>query len=167
MERPSLCRYCAGAMDTRTPEQRSHIMRSVRSRDTGPEMLVRRLSHAMGLRYRLHQKWLPGTPDLVFPKHRAVIFVNGCFWHGHRCPKGRLPKSRLDFWTRKIQRNRQRDAESVRRLRSDEWRVLTIWQCETKNLDRTRTRLANFFHRKPRKKRGQLTLRNVQKLRNE
>lgn|SRR5262249_6430584 len=142
-------------MDTRTPEQRSYIMRSVRPRDTGPEMLVRKISHAMGLRYRLHQKHLPGTPDLVFPKHRAVIFVNGCFWHGHACAKGRLPKSRLDFWAPKIQHNRERDAESVRRLRSEGWRILTIWQCETKDLKRMRTKLANFFRPGRRKRQRQ------------
>lgn len=132
-------------MDTRTPEQRSHIMRSVRTRHTGPEMLVRKTSHALGLRYRLHRKSLPGTPDLVFPKHSAVIFVNGCFWHGHGCPKGKLPKSRLDFWVPKIQHNRDRDAESVKQLRSKGWRVLTIWQCQTKDLVRVRTKLKNFF----------------------
>jgi DNA mismatch endonuclease (patch repair protein) len=78
-------------MDTRSPEQRSRIMRSVRSQDTGPEMVVRRLVHGMGLRYRLHQKRLPGTPDLVFVRRRMAVFVNGCFWHGHECSKGRLP----------------------------------------------------------------------------
>ena len=103
--------YSVTGMDTRTPEQRSHIMRNVRSRHTGPEVAVRKISHAMGLRYRLHRKDLPGTPDLVFPRHHSVVFVNGCFWHGHSCPKGRLPKSRLDFWVPKIHRNRERDAE--------------------------------------------------------
>jgi DNA mismatch endonuclease (patch repair protein) len=132
-------------MDTRSPAQRSHIMRSVRSRDTGPELIVRQIAHGIGLRYRLHQKRLPGTPDLVFAKHRAVVFVHGCFWHGHGCPKGRLPKSRLDFWTSKIQHNQTRDAESVARLRSDGWRVLTIWQCETKDAKRLRAVLCKFF----------------------
>lgn len=150
MEEPPRCRYCNGAMDTRTPEQRSRIMRSVRTQHTGPEMLVRKLAHAMGLRYRLHRKSLPGTPDLVFPKHRAVIFVNGCFWHGHSCAKGRLPKSRLDFWVPKIHHNRERDAESVKRLRADGWRVLTIWQCETKDLGRVSSRIGKFFGRRKR-----------------
>src|SRR5262245_38059607 len=82
-----------GGMDTRTQEQRTHIMRSVRSKHTGPEMVVRRLVHSMGFRYRLHQKRLPGRPDIVLPRLSSVIFVNGCFWHGHKCSKGRLPKS--------------------------------------------------------------------------
>lgn len=134
-------------MDTRTSAQRSYIMRSVRRRDTGPEMLVRKICHAMGLRYRLHQKALPGTPDLVFPRHRTIIFVNGCFWHGHHCRKGRLPKTRRNFWVPKIQHNRKRDAKVVKRLRARGWRVLTIWECETKNLERVRVRLANFFRK--------------------
>jgi DNA mismatch endonuclease (patch repair protein) len=108
-------------------------------------LIVRRIAHGLGLRYRLHQKRLPGTPDLVFPKHRAVVFVHGCFWHGHGCPKGQLPKSRLDFWTSKIQHNRHRDAESVARLRCDGWQVLTIWQCETKDAKRLGAVLSKFF----------------------
>jgi len=139
-------------MDTRTPAQRSHIMRSVRSRNTGPELIVRSVAHGLGLRYRLHRKGLAGTPDLVFAKHRAVVFVHGCFWHGHDCGKGRLPKSRLDFWTSKIQHNRVRDAESVARLRSDGWRVLTIWQCETKDPARRRAVLSKFFGSRDRRK---------------
>jgi DNA mismatch endonuclease (patch repair protein) len=83
------------------------------------------------------------------PRHRAVIFVNGCFWHGHGCPKGRLPKSRLDFWTRKIQHNQIRDAESVKRLKSEGWRVLTVWQCETKNAVGLEARLSRFLNRRP------------------
>lgn len=159
-------RYCNGVMDTRTPEQRSYIMRSVGTRHTGPEMLVRKVSHSMGLRFRLHRKALPGTPDLVFPKYRVVIFVNGCFWHGHGCSKGRLPKSRLDFWVPKIQHNRDRDAESVKRLRSEGWRVLTIWQCETKDLERVRTRLTTFF-RSSRHKRSRSARRPNGRLRNK
>jgi DNA mismatch endonuclease, patch repair protein len=136
---------CIDAMDTRSPEQRRYIMKSVRTRDTGPELVVRKLLHRMGLRFSLHKKELPGRPDVVLPKHRSVVFVHGCFWHGHGCSKGKLPKSRLGFWRPKIQRNRNRDAESVRMLRADGWRVLTIWQCETKNLDRLHNRLAMFF----------------------
>src|SRR5579875_2196251 len=114
-----------GPMDTRTPEQRSYIMRSVGTRNTGPELVVRRLLHRMGFRFGLHRKDLPGKPDIVLPKHKAVVFVHGCFWHGHNCSKGRLPKTRLDFWVPKIQRNRSRDAESVRLLKKSGWRVLT------------------------------------------
>lgn len=139
-------------MDTRSPEQRSYIMSSVRSRDTAPELLVRRLVHSLGLRFRVHRKNLPGRPDLVLPKHRAVIFVHGCFWHGHGCPKGRLPKSRLGFWRPKIERNQIRDTESAKALRSSGWRVLTVWQCQTKDTDRLRARLAKFFKLKLAKK---------------
>lgn len=135
----------SGSMDTRSPEQRSHIMRSVGSRNTGPELIVRSLLHRMGFRFSLHRKDLPGRPDIVLPKHRAVIFVHGCFWHGHGCAKGRLPKSRLDFWGPKIERNRNRDTESVKMLRAEGWRVLTIWQCQTKDTDRLQKQLTNFF----------------------
>lgn len=134
-----------GAMDTRSPEQRSYIMRSVRSRDTGPELIVRKLLHGMGLRFSLQRKELPGKPDVVLRKHKTVVFVHGCFWHGHGCAKGKLPKSRLDFWGPKIQRNRDRDAESVKMLKSQGWRVLTIWQCQTKDTARLKSRLMRFF----------------------
>jgi DNA mismatch endonuclease (patch repair protein) len=140
-------------MDTRSPEQRSRIMRSVKSQHTGPEVKVRSLVHALGYRFRLHQKKLAGSPDIVLARHRAVIFVNGCFWHGHNCPKGRLPKSRLDFWTSKIQHNQNRDAESIKKLKSDNWRVLTVWQCETKYPERLRYRLLRFLSRKTKRRR--------------
>lgn len=132
-------------MDTRTPEQRSRIMRSVRSRNTGPELIVRRALHALGLRFRLHKRELPGKPDIVLARHRTAIFVHGCFWHGHECSKGRLPKSRIAFWTDKIERNRKRDAESVTSLHSAGWRVLTVWQCETKDVSKLSRRLRKFF----------------------
>ena len=137
--------FCIEPMDTRTPEQRSHIMRSVRSRDTGPELVVRSILHGLGFRFRLHKKELAGRPDVVLAKHRTVVFIHGCFWHGHGCEKGRLPKSRLKFWTAKILRNRIRDAESVKALEAAGWRVLTIWQCETKNSDGLRARLKKLF----------------------
>ncbi|MBR1226894.1 DNA mismatch endonuclease Vsr [Bradyrhizobium sp. AUGA SZCCT0176] len=137
-------------MDTRTPEQRSRIMRSVGSRHTAPEMIVRKLIHGLGFRFRLHQKRLPGSPDLVLARHGAVIFVNGCFWHGHDCSKGRLPKTRLDFWVPKIRRNQARDTDATKALEADGWRVLTIWQCETKDSQLLRRRLKKFFGRKQR-----------------
>lgn len=99
-------------VDLRTVEQRRKIMQSVGTVHTGPEMVVRRTLFALGYRYRLHRQDLPGKPDIVFAKKRKVIFVRGCFWHGHGCPKGRLPKSRLDYWGPKIERNRQRDRET-------------------------------------------------------
>lgn len=140
---PAIC--ITGSMDTRTPEQRSYIMRSVRGRDTGPELVVRSLLHRLGFRFSLHRKNLAGRPDIVLPRHKAVVFVHGCFWHGHGCAKGRLPKSRLDFWGPKIQKNRNRDAESVKILKAARWRVLTIWQCQTKDIDRLNAKLAKFF----------------------
>jgi DNA mismatch endonuclease (patch repair protein) len=102
----------------------------------------------MGFRFRLHQKKLPGSPDLVFPRYRSVIFVNGCFWHGHTCKKGRPPKSRLDFWQPKIQHNRNRDSTAIKALEADNWRVLTVWQCETKDAIELQQRLKRFLGRR-------------------
>lgn len=131
-------------MDTRTPEQRRRIMRAVKSKNTGPELVVRRLLHGMGYRYRLHRKDLPGRPDIALGHRRKAIFVHGCFWHGHKCPKGRLPKSRLDYWQPKIDKNRERDRAKEEHLKSLGWSVLTIWQCETKNLEALEARLQDF-----------------------
>ena len=117
-------------MDTRTEEQRRRNMQAVKSRDTGPEMIVRRLLHSLGYRYRLHRKDLPGKPDVAFVSRRKAIFVHGCFWHGHSCPKGRLPKSHLDYWKPKLNGNRERDRQKEEELRSMGWSVLVIWQCE-------------------------------------
>lgn len=143
-------------MDTRTREQRSRIMRSVRSYDTGPELIVRKIVHSLGLRFRAHGKGLPGKPDLVLRRHRAVVFVNGCFWHGHGCSKGKLPKSRLDFWAPKISRNRERDALRMQQLTSDGWRVLTVWQCETKKPNSLRRRIVRFFRIGTRRRPGRV-----------
>ena len=134
-------------MDTRTPEQRRHIMKSVGSKDTGPELAVRRLLHGMGYRYRLHRKDLPGRPDIVLGPRRKAIFVHGCFWHGHDCPKGRLPKSRLDYWRPKVDKNRERDRTKEEQLKSLGWNVLTIWQCETKDLEALTARLQDFVEK--------------------
>ena len=116
-------------MDVHTPEQRSRNMSRIRGRDTGPEMLIRRGLHARGYRYRLQARDLPGRPDLVFPKHRAVIFVHGCFWHGHDCPMFRLPATRTEFWQRKIAANQARDRATDAALAELGWRRLTIWEC--------------------------------------
>ena len=131
-------------MDTRTPEQRRRIMQSVKSKDTGPELVVRRLLHGMGYRYRLHRKDLPGRPDIAFGPRRKAIFVHGCFWHGHGCAKGRLPKSRLDYWQPKVDKNRERDRTKEEQLKSLGWSVLTIWQCETADLETLAARLQDF-----------------------
>lgn len=123
-------------VDTRTPEQRSRIMAAVGSKHTSPEMEVRRWLFARGYRYRLHRKDLPGTPDIVLPSRKMAIFVHGCFWHGHGCSKGRLPKTRIAFWSAKIERNRARDRQAREALQKLGWRALTIWQCETANSDK-------------------------------
>ena len=121
---------------TENAEQRSRIMRAVKNRDTAPEMIVRRLVFSMGYRYRLHSAGLPGKPDLVFSPRRKVIFVHGCFWHGHDCARGnRVPKTNRDYWQSKIGRNKIRDAANVAQLEADGWSVLIIWECVTKHQD--------------------------------
>jgi len=133
--------------DTRTPEQRSRIMRAVGQRDTGPELQLRRWLHTRGYRYRLHDRRLPGKPDLSFPSRRAVVFVHGCFWHGHDCPKGKLPGSRQDYWSPKIGANRDRDARQVAALQRSGWKTTTVWQCELKEGDAALERVADFLDR--------------------
>jgi DNA mismatch endonuclease, patch repair protein len=108
-------------------------MQSVRRQDTGPELRVRRAIHAQGLRYRLHRKDLPGTPDIVLPRWKTVIFVHGCFWHGHGCAKGKPPKSRQDYWNPKLDGNFSRDRTKKELLESLGWKVLVIWECETRD----------------------------------
>lgn len=120
-------------MDSLTPRQRSERMRRVRSRDTKPELLVRRTAHRLGYRFRLHKAGLPGKPDLVFAGRRKVIFVHGCFWHRHpdpHCKLARLPKSRHDFWVPKLEGNRSRDERVVKALTAQGWGVLEIWECQ-------------------------------------
>ncbi|HBP4742402.1 TPA: DNA mismatch endonuclease Vsr [Pseudomonas aeruginosa] len=115
-----------------TPEQRSRTMRAVRSRDTGPEMIVRRFLHAAGLRYRLHDRHLPGAPDLVFPSRRVALFVHGCFWHQHPgCEAATRPKSHPDYWNRKLDGNVARDARHLVKLAAAGWTTFVIWECET------------------------------------
>lgn len=118
-----------------TPEQRSRCMAAIKSNDTKPEMLVRRYLHANGFRYGLHNKKLPGSPDIVLRRFKTVIFVHGCFWHGHEdCKYYRLPKSNVDFWQSKIDRNRARDKRDIEALRKLGWRVIVIWECELKTV---------------------------------
>ncbi|MDG4670234.1 very short patch repair endonuclease [Shinella sp. 838] len=121
-------------MDTRTAIQRRRIMQSVGQKDTGPEMLVRRALHKLGYRYRLHAKDLPGRPDMVFPGKKKVIFVHGCFWHGHDCPKGKLPKSRPEYWIPKIEANKARDERVIDELKKAGWDTKVVWQCQTLSL---------------------------------
>lgn len=116
--------------------ERSRVMRAVKSADTTPEKVIRRALWAAGLRYRLHDKRLPGTPDVLFPSRKIALFVHGCFWHGHEgCPRHRVPKTRREYWEAKIARNRQRDANARAALEAMGWTVLVVWECETKKAD--------------------------------
>ena len=129
-----------------TPEQRHHCMSRIRSKDTAPEWAVRRAVFAMGFRYRLHDKRLPGKPDLVLPRHRKVIFVHGCFWHAHGCRIGaRIPATHRQFWKKKFANNVRRDWEALRQLWRDGWRTLVVWECETHDPVRLRKVLADFL----------------------
>ena len=117
--------------DRLSPTERSANMRRIRQTDTKPELAVRRAAHQLGYRFRLHRRDLPGTPDLVFPRLRKVILVHGCFWHQHPgCRLARTPKSRLDYWLPKLERNRKRDAEVQAALRKLGWDVLVVWECQ-------------------------------------
>lgn len=121
-------------------------MSRVASKNTSVEMRVRRAAHALGLRYRLHRRDLPGKPDLVFPSRRTVLFVHGCFWHRHRgCKKATTPKSSIEFWKSKFDRNVQRDRKTVAELRSLGWRVVVIWECQTKDDVALSRRLSRIF----------------------
>lgn len=132
-------------VDNRTERQRSENMRAVGCKNTAPELLIRSTLHHLGYRFRLHRGDLPGTPDIVFPGRRIVMFVHGCFWHGHECPRGCLPSSNLDFWQRKIAKNRERDSRAQQQLRKEGWKVLTVWECKTKNKASLEKRLSRFL----------------------
>ncbi|MBA3912892.1 MAG: DNA mismatch endonuclease Vsr [Acidobacteriales bacterium] len=137
-------------MDNISKAQRRANMRAVRSRDTGPEMLVRSLLHRLGYRFRLHRKDLPGTPDLVFISRRKVIFVHGCFWHQHpKCPRATVPSSNVEFWGRKLERNTARDRGDLMRLRRLGWKVMVVWECNTKRPERLTARLRRFLANPP------------------
>ena len=121
-------------------------MRSVKSRDTGPELAVRKLAHALGYRFRLHRRDLPGAPDLVFPGRRAIVFVHGCFWHQHSCRRGsRQPKTRREYWIPKLRNNRERDLRHQDRLRDMGWRVLVVWECEIRSREDLAQALCRFL----------------------
>jgi DNA mismatch endonuclease (patch repair protein) len=135
-----------GVTDTLTRAERSERMSRVRARDTKPEMAVRKLVFSLGYRYRLHDRKLPGTPDLVFASRRKAIFVHGCFWHRHTgCPNTRWPKSKLRFWVPKLTENRARDIKKLRKLRRQGWNVLVIWECEVKRADGLSSRITGFL----------------------
>lgn len=127
-------------MDTFSPEARSEIMRRVRSANTTPELLVRRLLHRAGYRFTLANKHLPGNPDIVLPRYRTVVFVHGCFWHRHRgCREATMPASNVAYWSAKLERNRVRDRQNGRRLRQLGWRVVIVWECQTRRPERLLT----------------------------
>lgn len=120
--------------DVFDPEKRSAVMRAVKSRDTAPELKVRKAAYALGLRYRLNRADLPGKPDLVFPAKRTVMFVHGCFWHGHDCPRGaRMPQNNRAYWQAKISRNMARDKANLAALRKLGWTPRVIWECQTRD----------------------------------
>lgn len=137
----------AGVNDGKTVDAaRSALMRRVRQKDTAPEIAVRKTLHNVGFRFRLHRRDLPGSPDIVLPRHRKVIFVHGCFWHGHEgCPRAALPKTRSEFWSDKIGRNKARDANAEARLKDLGWEVLVVWQCQTKPATELRKRVLRFM----------------------
>lgn len=141
------CEMISLMADTFTKAERSRIMAAVKSKDTGPELLVRRLVHSMGYRYRLHDRSLPGTPDLVFPRLRKVINVSGCFWHMHGCGRCRLPSSRRPYWFTKLTRNAARDKRVRRLLRRAGWSLLVIWECQVHGShgDTLRAKIAAFL----------------------
>lgn len=119
-------------VDVHSPDVRSKNMRAIRSKDTKPEILVRKALFAAGFRYRLHKAGLPGKPDIVFQKYRTVIFIHGCFWHGHDCKYFKLPKTRQDFWSVKIRQNQDRDLVNIAQLNKLGWHVILVWECTTR-----------------------------------
>ena len=121
--------------DVHTKEQRSYNMSRIKGRDTKPEMVVRRFLHANGFRYKLHDKKLPGKPDIVLPKYRTVIFVHGCFWHGHtNCKYFVVPKTRTDWWLNKINSNIANDTKAIKALKKEGWKIINLWECDLKSL---------------------------------
>lgn len=132
-------------MDRLTPKQRGSVMAAVKGKNTKPEFAVRRMLFSLGYRYRLHRRSLPGAPDIVFPSRKKVIFVHGCFWHRHSCNGFRMPKSRVEFWTAKFERNAKRDAANRRRLRRLGWKSFVIWECQLRNPDAVQRSLTAFL----------------------
>lgn len=133
--------------DVFTKKKRSWIMSRVKGRDTKPEILVRSFVHRMGFRFRIHRRDMPGNPDIVLPQHSKVIFMHGCFWHGHkRCPRSKRPTTNEGFWNKKLDRNIERDKRFRRKLRSMGWKALVVWQCETRKPEKLIGKLERFLH---------------------
>ena len=128
-------------------EQRSRNMSAIRSKNTKPEIKVRKILHSMGYRFRLHSKDLPGSPDIVLPKYKTVIFVHGCFWHRHEnCKYASTPKTRKEFWNKKFTENKKRDSEIQEKIKILDWRSVVIWECETKNIENLRDKIIDVFN---------------------
>ena len=134
-------------MDIWPKQKRSEVMSKIRGKNTKPEMILRSQLFNQGFRYRVHQKNLPGKPDIVLSKFRTVIFVHGCFWHGHACRYGRLPKSKLRYWRPKIEANRLRDVSKHRQLRQRGWRLLVVWQCELRKPEAALKKMVQFLNK--------------------
>jgi DNA mismatch endonuclease (patch repair protein) len=133
-------------VDVLSKKQRSYCMSRIRKTNTAPEMAVRKIVHSFGYRYRLYKNNLPGCPDIVLPRHRKIIFVNGCWWHRHNCKLGRRsPKSRLGYWLPKLRANKERHKLNLRKLRGRGWKVLTVWECQTRDLKQLSAKLAKFL----------------------
>jgi len=132
--------------DIFSTEKRSIIMSRIHGYDTTPELIVRSIVHRMGYRFRVHQDKLPGNPDIVLHKLKKVIFIHGCFWHGHKnCPRSKRPTSNIPFWTNKLDNNLQRDKKKLRELKSLGWKYLIIWQCQIKNNEHLKIKIRRFF----------------------
>ena len=128
-------------------EQRSRNMSAIKSKNTKPEIAVRKVLHSMGYRFRLHRKDLPGSPDIVLPKYKTVIFVHGCFWHRHEnCKYATTPKTREEFWNKKFRSNIERDLEIHEKIKNLNWRSVVIWECETKNMENLREKIIDVFN---------------------
>jgi DNA mismatch endonuclease (patch repair protein) len=132
-------------MDIVSPAVRSRMMSGIRGKNTLPERAVRSVAHSLGLRFRLHRSDLPGKPDLIFPKYRTALFVHGCFWHRHSCKLAATPKTRPEFWAMKFHDNVQRDARNRNQLEALGWRVVEIWECETRDIDQLAAQLRDLF----------------------
>ena len=133
-------------MDVFSRRKRSQIMSRISGKNTKPEILVRSILHRMGYRFRVHKKDLPGKPDITLPKHKKVIFVHGCFWHGHKnCPRSKRPGTNIEFWNKKIDGNIERDKKNIQSLESLGWKTLVLWTCEIKNQDVLMHKLISFM----------------------
>lgn len=133
-------------VDVHSKEQRSFNMSRIKGKNTKPELIVRSLVHALGCRFRLHRKDLPGKPDIVLPRHKKIIFVHGCYWHMHSCKYGKVkPVTNAEFWQKKRQGNKERDRRNIAALRKEGWRVLVVWECQLKDIEKLRGRIERFL----------------------